>query len=65
MTVWKPLTCDCVVEYDQNRNFIRALGKCAKHEKYEGNEFLLKVVADNKNITVKANPKKGFWSRFK
>lgn len=65
MTVWKPLTCDCVLEYDRNKNFIRAQAKCSKHEDLEGRKLLETVVSDNRKISKEAKPKKGFWAKLR
>lgn len=62
MTVWRPVTCDCVIEYDGAKRFLRALAKCPKHEKYMGNELLTNVVKDNRKITKDSKPKKHWWS---
>ena len=64
MTVWKPLTCDCVLEYDGNRNFIKALSKCSTHVNLEGKTLLMKVVEDNVKLSKKAKPSKGLFARL-
>lgn len=65
MTVWKPLTCDCVLEYDRNKNFIRAQAKCSKHENLEGRRLLIRVVEDNRKISKDAKPKKSIWQKLR
>jgi hypothetical protein len=65
MTVWKPLTCDCILEYDNNKNFLRAFSKCSEHEKLQGKRLLAQVVKDNISRSKAAKPRKSIWARLR
>jgi len=58
MTTWKPDTCDCIIEYNKNVNWISSKKNCKLHKNLKGQMHLDKVIAQNQrfNRSMGNNP---------
>jgi len=45
MTVWRCASCDCIIEYNKNINWIKSIKKCRLHKRYNGQMHLDQVMA--------------------
>lgn len=50
MTLWKPDTCSCVLEYNDNIQLIKAHSKCKLHEKEQ--DILAAVLTHNRSFNT-------------
>jgi len=65
-TTWKPDTCDCELEYDENLKFIACLNCCRLHEIYEEQDLLDEVIKHNQGFNLKLGRiEKGEWVETK
>jgi len=52
MTIWKPDTCDCIIEYNRNINWVKTLNKCRLHNNLNGQNLLNDVLAQNRRFNL-------------
>jgi len=52
MTVWRPDTCDCVIEYNENINWIKSHEFCKLHKSKRGQNHLNQVIAQNQRFNL-------------
>lgn len=53
MTTWKPDTCDCELEYDDDIKLIRVIKKCKLHNSIVDNaDFFTAVISHNKTFNI-------------
>jgi len=52
MTVWKPDTCDCIIEYNDNINWVSTRKKCRLHKALNGQNLLNQVLAQNRRFNL-------------
>ena len=43
MTIWKPLTCEGIVQYDENIQWVKTYKICKLHEKFSGQKLLEEI----------------------
>ena len=56
MTIWKPDTCDCRLEYDDNVNFVKSYKKCKLHIVIpDGQGLLNAILAHNQGFNKRLN----------
>jgi len=55
LTIWKPDTCDCIIEYDSNVNFIKTRKRCNEpsHINASGASHLSVLQAHNRAFNLK------------
>jgi hypothetical protein len=57
MTVWKPLTCSCEIEFnDGDGNWVRTIKKCNLHKEYTGQKLLDEVRKHNIQNSKRGEP---------
>jgi len=52
-TKYTPDTCNCVIIYDKNDNFLATETKCQVHKNFNGQALLDKIVAHNQSFNLK------------
>jgi len=52
MTIWRPDTCDCIIEYNDNINWISDRKKCRLHKRLKGQTLLNEVLAQNRRFNL-------------
>ncbi len=52
MTIWKPDTCDCKIEYNSSIIWIATLNKCRLHEKLNYQSLLDTVLSQNNRFNL-------------
>jgi len=57
-TIWRPDTCDCIIEYNKNIRWIRTIKACRLHENLRGQTHLDQVLGQNQrfNLSHGSNP---------
>jgi len=50
MTLWRPDTCDCIIEFNQNVQWIKTVKICRLHKTLRGQNLLDTVLAQNKRF---------------
>jgi hypothetical protein len=63
-TGWRPLTCPCTIEYDDNINWQNSVDKCDLHKEFTGKTLLEEVLKHNRENSPKGEPNtiEGIWS---
>lgn len=51
-TIWKSDSCDCILEYDDNINFIKAHSVCKLHIIYKDQQLLDNALSHNQSINI-------------
>jgi len=49
--IWRPLTCECIVEYDKNTRWVKTHRTCKLHGKFSGQKLLEEIRKHNKEIS--------------
>jgi len=52
MTIWKPDTCDCKIEYNKRINHIKTYTKCRLHQPLENQDLLNEVISYNQSFNL-------------
>jgi len=50
MTRWKPDTCDCIIEYNKNIQWLRTIKRCRLHLRLDRQTLLDEVLAQNRRF---------------
>jgi len=50
LTIWKPDTCECYIEYNGNFNWVQTYQKCRLHQRLKGQNLLDQIFAQNKRF---------------
>jgi len=50
MIKWKPDTCDCIIIYNQNINWVETIQTCRLHRQLRGQNLLNDVIAQNRRF---------------
>ena len=56
ITRWRPLTCPCIIEYDENVNWKNTINKCELHKEFTGKTLLEEVMKHNRENSPKGEP---------
>jgi len=52
LTIWKPDTCDCKIEYNADLNHIKTFVKCRLHQPLKNQDLLNAVIAYNQSFNL-------------
>jgi len=52
LTVWHPDSCDCILEYNRQINWISTIKKCRLHKRFDGQALLDNVLAQNRRFNL-------------
>jgi len=52
LTIWSPDTCDCVLEYNKNIQWIRTINKCRLHNSLKNQNLLNAVLTQNRRFNL-------------
>jgi hypothetical protein len=56
ITRWRPDTCACIIEYDDNINWRKTIHKCKLHQEFSGKSLLREVLKHNRECNLKGKP---------
>lgn len=52
MTIWKPDTCDCKIEYNDNIKHVRTYARCNLHRQLKDQTLLDAVISYNQSFNL-------------
>jgi len=52
LTIWRPDTCDCIIEYNDKINWIRSIQNCRLHSNLRNQSHLNAVIAQNQRFNL-------------
>jgi len=52
MTIWRPDTCDCKIEYDDNFQHLKTYLKCRLHQPFKNQDLLNEVISYNQSFNL-------------
>jgi len=52
LTTWRSDTCDCIIEFNANLNWIKTLQKCRLHKSLDGQILLVSALAMNQRFNL-------------